>query len=880
MTPEKTRLMKALELRKRKEQQAAAAESPTPKPRDIPLPEDGLPPVVEVAVASEESPKKDQETLKILTDLVDVEKREVAFDALSTSRTDESDATRSDAFSPGEASEKAQSTRASSVSESTDETVQETKLDNVKEVLPEEVAESKQAEPEVSKGADAVKEEESPQLQMLLPLTYTPPTTRSPASGTTAQENIDHDEDFIRKLKEFENGDETSAKRPDAAQPEETITRTANPAEEETKVGADPREDPQAIEQSSVSTKELVVPRSKFSKHSIELDAAATQGLSQASSNPQLTVEGAPGVEIDGNGSDTQRDSFVEKKKRRGLVDPIRTDIDTDRSGANSETHFSSDDELMDELQSAVVEKAMPISVSKSPISPVFPSPEKSKRFSRSFSNPLKNYKNDSKLVTPPPPEKRKVSAGAAFLNKISNQQDKPTLKKVNVGSGISQRIKALEKLSTTGASPTAIPTSTPGSTTTSFFAVRKASVRDASNSSILSVADRTNSLSRNTPSPSTSREGSPEVSRLRERSGSIQNRVDAFKSSPIPMSKYNKPTTESVSVTARIVRDAAQPFPAKAETGHDAADYKPLALKQSPLVINHQKATPETPQPSKETIQERRMSKESSRSTPKNDRERRSSITVIKDFISEGRTSFSEKRRSMNLESVTIKSPPKSPTRPPSSHTTRGMSISSRLSFSGRDSSAAASPTFTTGSSSSTNEEKAEKKSSRTSRMMQRMSSSISSSRKTMSHAMSPTVREESEPFQDTRPLTSGAAPGSATPSSSSTSLGEVNVQFPDSLLWKRRSMALDSQGFLVLTASGTARDKQGVGASRRFHLGEFRLPAIPDVEMQELPHSVVLDFVEGGGLQVACEDRAGQNRVLKGMFRTLARRNIMLWY
>jgi hypothetical protein len=81
---------------------------------------------------------------------------------------------------------------------------------------------------------------------------------------------------------------------------------------------------------------------------------------------------------------------------------------------------------------------------------------------------------------------------------------------------------------------------------------------------------------------------------------------------------------------------------------------------------------------------------------------------------------------------------------------------------------------------------------------------------------------------------------------------------------------MLLDSQGYLImspaLSASGNPKDKSNAGATKRFHLSDFRTPTIPDVEMQELPNSVVLDFVEGGQLQVACEDRAGQGHVLKG--------------
>jgi hypothetical protein len=51
--------------------------------------------------------------------------------------------------------------------------------------------------------------------------------------------------------------------------------------------------------------------------------------------------------------------------------------------------------------------------------------------------------------------------------------------------------------------------------------------------------------------------------------------------------------------------------------------------------------------------------------------------------------------------------------------------------------------------------------------------------------------------------------------------------------------------------------------------HMSEFRTPMIPDIEMQELPNSVMLDFIEGSGLQVACEDRGGQARILNSMFR-----------
>jgi hypothetical protein len=114
--------------------------------------------------------------------------------------------------------------------------------------------------------------------------------------------------------------------------------------------------------------------------------------------------------------------------------------------------------------------------------------------------------------------------------------------------------------------------------------------------------------------------------------------------------------------------------------------------------------------------------------------------------------------------------------------------------------------------------------------------------------------------------------------------SLGDVNVQFPDNLLWKRRTLCLDSHGFLVLspvqggaagavTPTPSGRDRNG-GSVKRYHLSDFRSPYAPEVEVQELPNSVVLDFVDGSGLQIACGDRAGQTGLLRGMSLSMLRK------
>ncbi|KKY33844.1 putative prolipoprotein diacylglyceryl transferase [Diaporthe ampelina] len=86
-----------------------------------------------------------------------------------------------------------------------------------------------------------------------------------------------------------------------------------------------------------------------------------------------------------------------------------------------------------------------------------------------------------------------------------------------------------------------------------------------------------------------------------------------------------------------------------------------------------------------------------------------------------------------------------------------------------------------------------------------------------------------------------------------------DVNVQFPDNLLWKRRTVSLDTIGYLLLNAVQgvtSIREKQ----LKRYHLSEFKPPYAPEIEFQELPNSVCLDFIDGSSLQIAFQDRAGQ--------------------
>ncbi|PMD46172.1 hypothetical protein L207DRAFT_523594 [Hyaloscypha variabilis F] len=934
ITPEKARLMKAMELRKKKN--AAPPASP-----GLPPPSNALAsPTTPSKSSSSEAPISD--TLAMLDDLSKGDDSGIAFDASSTLKTDESDATRSDSYpvSPVGPSEQAESTRASSISESTDETIQEP--NNLKQTTPDENTSEDQA-PIPGAGQESNKfsmsaaenkdVEASTSASTLMPVPVDGPQvlpdspdaalghTEVTKSEVVVKEALDNP-DFVAQPILQEVNEVTLSLLPDIKTSTSTVQVIPAELKEEsapttekvdTALTSDNMESPlstsailsntseqETAPEPEVSVqpaspesqlKEWKIPRSKFSVQDLKAAAMVPEApkeplptISQPSIAPKSPVQSTFSADPSFTEEDDEHENTSKRKRRRGLVEPIRTDIDIpDRSGANSEANFSSDDELMDELQSAVFQEAKPISVSKSPISPVFPSPKKQSgqpgRFSRAFSSPFRKENSDSKhLETPTPMQPtqkptqkptRSVSAAAAYLDQINKQSTQPLAKKVNLGSGISQRIKALEKLGAGANTPPSTIGPTPAAST-SFFSVRKASVRAPSRSP--SIAERASSLTRGEASPSISRESSPETLKIRDRSGSVQSRVEAFKSSPVPTTQLpTRARPESISVTARIIRDPGQPFPAMSEAGKNPEDYAPLDLKQSPLVIDHQKAV-EVP---KETIQERRLSKErrlsnASRTTTTTTKERRSSITIIKDFVSDTRTSISERRRSINLDrdlsSPSLKSPfMKSPSRPPSVHQSPRMNLTNRLSSSKPDLTNSLSPPPTSSSSSSLSDDKGEKKANRASRMLRRMSSSLSSSRKNIAHAVSPTVREDPEPANEY--ATSSA---SLTPTPTSTNIGDVNVQFPDTLLWKRRSMLLDSQGYLImspaLSASGNPKDKSNAGATKRFHLSDFRTPTIPDVEMQELPNSVILDFVEGGQLQVACEDRAGQGHVLKG--------------
>ncbi|KAK4650320.1 hypothetical protein QC762_706370 [Podospora pseudocomata] len=609
--------------------------------------------------------------------------------------------------------------------------------------------------------------------------------------------------------------------------------------------------------------------------------------------------------------ADTQIAETEEATRPKPAPEPIKTGLDA--PGADKRQSVISmfdNDGFIDELQSATVQQATPITVSKSPITPFFPNDANSKRntvggldavsrFSRTVSNPVR-----SSMLSPNeavPGSARSVSS-SAYLQKAPRPAADVLPKTGKIGSSISERIKALQQLSGKAGAPveTVVAKERPSST---FFAVRKDGKIPSRTPSLV---DRTASLSgRPTPSPPGSVESSPDGASIirRDRSGSVVNRLSMFEGGNPPRGK-----PESVQVTARIVRDPTR----LSEQKLDPAEYNTHDLQHSPLMVDLQKrvslevqsrplsalsgrmSLDHGPQiERKQSLLQRRLSKGSQSAA--NDREsvaddrqgvpragRRSSLNVVKDFIKGAKSPSTDNLAPSPGQAMSPGS--RSSSRPPSSHQNTAPSggFARRLSIGSRrssiDQNGVLSPVRTTEVSIDSDAESIKKspaspnqgKSSRTSRFMRRLSNTlVPNSRKAGPPSISPTVTEE-----NAAEVAAASRATTATPSASPAQpsivafMGDVNVQFPDNLLWKRRSICLDSQGFLILSAvSGTAMlptKNKAAGLLKRYHITDFKPPYTPDVELQELPNSVVLDFVEGSGLQVACEDRAGQMNIL----------------
>ncbi|KAL9618408.1 MAG: hypothetical protein Q9160_006849 [Pyrenula sp. 1 TL-2023] len=543
--------------------------------------------------------------------------------------------------------------------------------------------------------------------------------------------------------------------------------------------------------------------------------------------------------------SDNYRLSSTERfARRQGIVDPLKNSPTSDLS------NISDDDAFLEELQSAKLEEAKPITVARSPATPIFPKgthdlqrPSLTDiKASVSPKAPQKGFTTDSKSPSPPrPPSKSSLpsdvpSSKPPVLRSASGRTlpqwpppaeatPHPLTKKVSVSTGISKRIKALELFSGRDSSASPPPTQAPA--TNSPPKIFKTRMSWAPN--------------RHAPNMTTS---TPPSSRLSSAKSEPPPYPTPEKTPPTPARQLNnhktqssspKKTRESIQVTARIIRDIGKPSPVTSESVSDPVS---LTLHRSPLIVEREKREPAVTPPLSEieAIQPKRMSAHNDRA--KNEKQRHSMTP-----------SLSAKRPSFEFAF----------SRPSFSSLSRPKTSEISL------------PRSTSETSSLYNGEEREKKESRRSRIMRRMSNLTSGSRRSVASALSPSSTSKEESFTPTiqehieilpEPGPEPEVPQHRTPQHV-VDIGDVNVQFPDTLLWKRRFMRIDDQGYLILTPPTMDTNTRNI--SRKFRLTDFRKPVIPDLDRQELPHSILLDFEDGSCLQCACESKYAQTQTLR---------------
>ena len=515
------------------------------------------------------------------------------------------------------------------------------------------------------------------------------------------------------------------------------------------------------------------------------------------------------------------------KDRRRGLLETIKVLSSPEGSDGSDDESFIDEDEL----QNATLEEAKPMTVAKSPIMPIFSKStleRSTEAHSRTVSSPL--AKADE---LPKTPEKPKSSGGRSIGSRsfgsrsastalpqlpqwppMPDHGNAPLAKKGPLSTGISSRIKALEVFSRRESGSTS--PETPKAKPSAFSAIKKrtsqAQGKNTPNTSTALPPPR------QLPSP----EPTPPAEQLAPRPWLQRNGSDTQVGAPMQQG-------ESVSVTARIIRNPEEKL---ANGVSDAAGLSTMNLQHSVLTVEHARAEPSAQRPATS----REISAAHLDSRPGSPRE------------AKPRFSFSSHRSNRT-------SMPRLPT---------SGSMASRMSQSSSQNKGL-SGNLSPSSSDAWLDNDDKPKESRASRLLKRMSNLTGTSRNKLSTSMSP-KKENVQPLSIAEMTESPTEESIRSESISHVvDIGDVNVQFPDTLLWKRRFMRIDDQGYLVLTPPIKETMEKSRGVSRKFHLSEFKKPTLPDPEREELPWSILLDFEDGSCLQCACESRYTQAQVLR---------------
>ncbi|KIW98028.1 uncharacterized protein Z519_01612 [Cladophialophora bantiana CBS 173.52] len=562
--------------------------------------------------------------------------------------------------------------------------------------------------------------------------------------------------------------------------PSTSSGRTTPDEEDKRESGADVKAALAYLEAAPVITGESLVLESK---------PQPTSGTEQRPSISALTQDAVP----------------LQKSGHLGPPQPLKL-----LSGGNaSASDLSEDDSLMDEIQHATVHEAKPVSVARSPVTPIM-SKGSSDRLREIVTKPPGSSHSTSRPNLVTTPDRNRPSSGSVRSISTALPQwpplptesaQLPLTKKATLGTGISKRIKALEVLRTKDASPPrhSQPIRETHAGTSAFSAFMKRS------SFLLNQQQAPNASTENSPPKQMPTTG-PQYDPLQSLAAKEPRR---------PSSDVHRlQKGETISVTARIVRDPSSKHPPLAPS---SSYHTPLNLYRSPLIVEHERSDQSTSDHALASNQPR------VKSPTKSER---------------GRFSFSSHRSG--------------------SHTNlpRSESNHSKVSKSGhhkrhgpRSASDAA----------SISEDKP--KSSMTSRLMKRMSNLANARNKNQ-----PTTKDEAHqsPANMTQEQPDLTRENSVAESLMHVvDIGDVNVQFPESFLWKRRFMRIDDQGFLIFSPPMTDANMKSV--SRKYHLSDFKRPCLPDLEREEMAWSILLDLKDGTCVQCACESKQAQQQVLQ---------------
>ena len=469
-----------------------------------------------------------------------------------------------------------------------------------------------------------------------------------------------------------------------------------------------------------------------------ESKAVNVQAQSPSPGSDQLIAQSATSRSMDERQTETQLETQAWKQE---AINPIERVSSPDES----DEHFLLDDSFMEELKSATVQEAKPVSVSKSPIKPVFSRSESEQRQnaairdSRSVSTPVdRSAKEEEVFSSPRLPTPQSTSSRSFSVQHTprpeSQQSQVLVAKKIGVSSNISQRIKALEQLSSRPTSPVS-PNS--ASNTSGFPGLRKTSLRTPSGASDYSKSNLKSHPGAAYPSPSQSPE--PVKSKFVNQSNtaasshppeSVKTIVSLDKRDQLPANLFNQ------SEPRQLILDEG-PLQYKREQSPPPPEPKAMGQMGPPPLSPLKPPRPRFG----------RYASTRSGSSSSNEQKLEPSSNTRRESFASIRSRSSRAGSEVEL-----------------AHTLSDSSLSGVASLDGTQD---------------------EKKDSRRSRLLKRMSSISSMSRRSIAHALSPSPKQA--------PIIERQEPVQEGPSTSM-DVGDVNVQFPDTLVSLASSLLLIS--------------------------------------------------------------------------------------